>query len=139
MESFKSKNSLARVRKPVNLACGLPNSHYIDETVFNREKDSLLFDNWAGIGFEKDVPNKGDVYPVYFLGMPLLLVRDQDNMPIVKDIIIEILKNTYGRENALIWFQRWRIFFMACEELFGMYDGKEWYVSHYLFRNGVKS
>ena len=79
MESFKSKNSLARVRKPVNLACGLPNSHYIDETVFNREKYSLLFDNWAGIGFEKDVPNKGDVYPVYFLGMPLLLVRDQDN------------------------------------------------------------
>ena len=62
-----------------------------------------------------------------------------DKMDSNKDIIIEILKNTYGRENALIWFQRWRIFFMACEELFGMYDGKEWYVSHYLFRNGVKS
>jgi cyclopropane-fatty-acyl-phospholipid synthase len=50
-----------------------------------------------------------------------------------KDMVMPILAETYGEENAQRWFMRWRLFFMACEELFQCRDGNEWFVSHYLF------
>ena len=50
-----------------------------------------------------------------------------------RDAIFPILEQTYGRQDAAKWFQRWRIFFMACAELFGLEAGREWFVSHYVF------
>ena len=47
--------------------------------------------------------------------------------------IMPILETAYGGE-AGVWFQRWRVFFMACAELFGYRNGNEWFVSHYLLR-----
>ncbi|PUB15419.1 aromatic ring-hydroxylating oxygenase subunit alpha [Yoonia sediminilitoris] len=69
---------LDSVTAPVNIASGLPNAHYTDPAVFEEEKHAVLFANWAGVGFAKDVPQVGDVKPISFLGMPLLLVRDRD-------------------------------------------------------------
>jgi cyclopropane-fatty-acyl-phospholipid synthase len=55
------------------------------------------------------------------------------NMDARKPEIMPILAETYGSKAARRWFMRWRIFFMACAELFGHQSGQEWYVSHYLF------
>jgi cyclopropane-fatty-acyl-phospholipid synthase len=47
--------------------------------------------------------------------------------------IMPILAETYGEAQALKWWVYWRVFFMACAELFGYSNGSEWFVSHYLF------
>ena len=44
-----------------------------------------------------------------------------------------VFRATYGGLEADRWVQRWRMFFLACSELFGYAGGTEWYVSHYLF------
>jgi cyclopropane-fatty-acyl-phospholipid synthase len=41
----------------------------------------------------------------------------------------EALASAYGSE-ATLWRQRWRMFFIACAELFGFGGGAEWFVTH---------
>lgn len=69
---------LAPVMASVNTANGLPNAHYTDSEVFAEERTAVLFANWSGVGFGKDISETGDAKPIDFLGMPLLLVRDKD-------------------------------------------------------------
>ena len=61
-----------------------------------------------------------------------------DKMDANKATIIPAFRQCYGEENASLWWQRWRIFFMACAELFDYRGGTEWYVGHYLFRKEAK-
>jgi cyclopropane-fatty-acyl-phospholipid synthase len=41
-----------------------------------------------------------------------------------------VLAGAYGPERADLWLRRWRIFFLACSELFASRGGREWWVSH---------
>ena len=50
-----------------------------------------------------------------------------------RDAVLAVLKEAYGPLEAGRWFQRWRMFFMAVEELFGYSGGTEWLVGHYRF------
>ncbi len=49
-----------------------------------------------------------------------------------RDAVMAVLREAYGA-HAGLWFQRWRMFWMACAELFGYADGREWLVAHYRF------
>jgi cyclopropane-fatty-acyl-phospholipid synthase len=49
--------------------------------------------------------------------------------------IMNVLRQAYGSAAGL-WFQRWRMFWMACAELFGYANGQEWLVAHYRFVRG---
>ena len=46
--------------------------------------------------------------------------------------VLEIFQNCYG-EQSKIWLQRWRMFYLACSELFAFNKGNEWMVMHYRF------
>ncbi|MEM7049807.1 MAG: cyclopropane-fatty-acyl-phospholipid synthase family protein [Acidobacteriota bacterium] len=50
-----------------------------------------------------------------------------------RDRVRPILEQVYGRDQALRWWVRWRVFFLACAELFGYRQGREWMVAHYRF------
>ena len=42
-----------------------------------------------------------------------------------------ILGQAYGADQVTRWWVRWRVFFMACAELFAFAGGEEWFVGHY--------
>ena len=57
------------------------------------------------------------------------------NLDMNHDAIRPVLEKTYGKDFARMWLMRWRMFFLSVSELFGMNNGNEWFVSHYLFSN----
>jgi cyclopropane-fatty-acyl-phospholipid synthase len=55
------------------------------------------------------------------------------NLDARRDEARKVLAATYGPRDAERWLGRWRIFLMACAELFGYDGGREWGVAHYRF------
>ncbi|MFB5651141.1 SAM-dependent methyltransferase [Leptospira wolffii] len=82
------------------------------------QKDLLIQDQWAVNGKNYALTSEAWLSNMY---------RNRKR-------ILEIFSETYGEESALKWFVYWKVFFMACAELWKFNDGEEWIVSHYLFR-----
>jgi len=100
-----------------------------DTLLLNFQRDLRIDDHWllSGTHYEKTARawlEKTDVH---------------------QEEILALFESTYanhlsGSENRVVarqWLNRWRIFYMACEELWGYGGGSEWGVSHYLLRKPV--
>lgn len=57
-------------------------------------------------------------------------LRQQDRQ---QEAVLAIFAQDLPPAEAARMYQRWRIFFLACAELFRYRRGSEWFVSHYLF------
>ncbi len=57
-----------------------------------------------------------------------------ENQDACRAAVQETFAATYGQRHVRRWINRWRLFFMACEESFAFGGGDEWFVSHYRFQ-----
>lgn len=55
-----------------------------------------------------------------------------------RSALTPLFEKAYPGE-ARRWWNRWRVFFLACSELFRFRSGSEWFVGHYTFRKRAAS
>ena len=116
--------------------------------VFQTEGD----DNWMGKYFFTDGLMPSDNLLLHFQDQLRLQRRWRvngrhyqktcnawlENMDRRRDTLMPVFRDTYGAD-ASAWFERWRVFHMACAELCGVRGGDEWYIGHYLFQRPEES
>ncbi|MFK8076663.1 MAG: aromatic ring-hydroxylating dioxygenase subunit alpha, partial [Granulosicoccus sp.] len=68
------------INKPIAAAMGLPNERYTSDEGFIEDREKVIAPSWACIGFVDDLPEPNYVYPVDFMGLPLLITRDNDDV-----------------------------------------------------------
>ena len=76
MAKDHATTDISSVQRDVTTANGLSNAHYNDPSLWDEERNAVMFASWPGLAVAADVPENGDAKPIEFLGIPLLLLRD---------------------------------------------------------------
>ncbi|MFY9237544.1 MAG: aromatic ring-hydroxylating dioxygenase subunit alpha [Roseovarius sp.] len=78
MTSHFSPEVLENLRKPVQLARGLPNEAFVTPEFLELENKTLFRRHWVFAGRQSEIPNPGDIKMVDIAGQPLIMVRGKD-------------------------------------------------------------
>ena len=67
------------VNQSIEKAHGLPNECYTSSKYLEFEREKIFKDKWTVIGVGSSVPKPGDAIPYNLLGIPLIILRDNDS------------------------------------------------------------
>lgn len=76
---FLDTRTLEALRRPTREAKGLPHVVYDDPEFYRFEIEALLPRQWMGVAYAAAIPEAGDALPVSVAGLPLVLVRGDDD------------------------------------------------------------
>lgn len=65
-----------KIHAPIATATGLPNDCYVTDEGFRTDREFVIAPSWACIGFVDDLPEANCIHPIDFMGLPLLITRD---------------------------------------------------------------
>ena len=70
---------MGSVNQPIEKAHGLPNECYTSPNYLEIEREKIFKDKWTVIGVGSSVPKSGDAIPYNLLGIPLIILRDNES------------------------------------------------------------
>ncbi|MEM7223364.1 MAG: aromatic ring-hydroxylating dioxygenase subunit alpha [Pseudomonadota bacterium] len=70
-------DAIARVRRPIEEAAGLPNIAYTSEDFLRLENERLFAQTWMPACQEAEIAKSGDVVPKVVAGLPIVVLRDK--------------------------------------------------------------
>ena len=76
-------------------ARGLPAAAFVSESYFAEEMALLMHRHWVCIGLDRDVALPGDLRPIEFAGIPLVMARDSDSE-------LRVLHNVCSHRGAML-------------------------------------
>lgn len=72
--------TIENINQDIINSSALPNNCYNSPEFFEYEKRNLWCKNWVAVAFSKDLPENSFGYPINFLDIPILLIRDKNGM-----------------------------------------------------------
>jgi choline monooxygenase len=71
-------DKIQAVKNEISNAHGLPNECYVSDKYLKFERNKIFYDNWTVIGTASSIQEIGEVKTYDLLGIPLIILRDQD-------------------------------------------------------------
>jgi choline monooxygenase len=78
LNRWVSEDQMASIRAPIAQARTLPRKSFTDEGFFDLERERIFSQHWSAICYSEQLPERGCLLPLEFLGMPLLVVHSKD-------------------------------------------------------------